>query len=216
MLSLLSCLLSLPCVITKQHLIVLSQIDRVQDALEFGFCGSCPTEAPSWAPSVLPTAQPSSNPTASPTAPPSMPPTTATPTMVPTTAQPTMSPTGFLDGCDVEPPSCSVEPDDGEDRVTFCLVIVGLESEECVLIENVRVLLDLGKCVRNPFVETNPDCAFDQPKAHCPFCNSHSPVLVSRSWLLWTMPCASKPSAIHHAIKPTNTDPILCSEHNDT
>ena len=72
-------------------------------------------------------------------------PTTATPTVVPTTAEPTMSPTGYLDECEEEPPSCSLDPDDGEDRVTFCLVIGGKQSEECVLLEEVRILLDLGK-----------------------------------------------------------------------
>lgn len=65
--------------------------------------------------------------------------------MVPTTAQPTMTPTGSLDGCDVEPPTCTLVPDDEDDRVTFCLVIGGLQSEECVRVEEVRILLELGK-----------------------------------------------------------------------
>ena len=64
---------------------------------------------------------------------------------MPTTAEPTISPTGYLDDCEEEPPRCSLDPDDGEDRVTFCLVIGGQQSEECVLVEEVRILLSLGK-----------------------------------------------------------------------
>ena len=116
----------------------------MQDALEFGFCGPCPTDAPSWAPSASPTNQPTSSPTISPTVSPTMAPTTLAPTMVPTTAQPTMFPTGALDECEVEPPSCTIDPNDGLDRVTFCLEIGGLQSEECVLVENVRILIVLG------------------------------------------------------------------------
>lgn len=121
------------------------KIDRVQDALDFGFCGECPTDAPSSNPTNLPTTQPTIAPTKFPTRQPTVAPTTGTPTMVPTTGQPTMSPSGFLDSCDEEPPSCTLTPDDGEDRVIFCLQFGDKQSEQCVLLEAVQGLLDLGK-----------------------------------------------------------------------
>ena len=91
-------------------------------ALEFGVCGECPSEAPSMSPTRQPTGMPSVTPTSAPTA----------------------APTGALDLCELVPPSCTIEPDDGEDRVTFCLVIV-IQIERCVLEQNVRSLISLGK-----------------------------------------------------------------------
>lgn len=90
---------------------------------EFGGCGECP-EAPSMSP-------------------------TAGPSMSPTTAAPTMSPTGFLDGCVVEPPSCSIVGDgttEEDDGVTFCFVLEsGKQVDLCVLPENVIYLLARGE-----------------------------------------------------------------------
>ena len=146
------CAVPLHVVVTDQVLFVLPvrclssvQIENVQEALKFGFCGPCPTDSPSRAPSSPPTNQPSVGPTVSPSSQPTVVPTTAAPTMVPTTGQPTMSPTGSLDACEAEPPSCTLDPDDGEDRVTFCLAVGEIQSEACVLVEEVRVLLQLGK-----------------------------------------------------------------------
>lgn len=109
-------------------------------ALEFGFCGVCPTASPSSSPSIRPTQQPSLVPTTRPT----LAPTSSVPTLRPSTGRPTTSPTGFLDSCPVEPPTCT-EPDDGQDRVIFCIQLGALLSEECVLVEDVQTLLDLGE-----------------------------------------------------------------------
>lgn len=97
-------------------------------------------------PTDQPTVAPTGKPTRTPTRMPTLAPTTGSPTPVPTTVEPTMSPTGFLDSCAEEPPSCTLEPDDGKDRVTFCLKLGDEQSEECVLVENVQILLDLGRC----------------------------------------------------------------------
>ena len=59
-----------------------------------------------------------------------------------------MAPTGALDGCEVEPPSCTLSPPDGADRVTFCLVIGDIQVELCVLTENVLGLLERGEVVQ--------------------------------------------------------------------
>ena len=54
---------------------------------------------------------------------------------------PTIDP---LENCEDEPPSCTLDPDDGEDRVTFCVEFGGQQEEVCVLVENVDALLAIG------------------------------------------------------------------------
>ena len=92
-----------------------NQLNLVQETLYLGFCGECPTLTPSSTPSEGPS------------------------------SFPTPAPTEPLDGCEVEPPSCSLTPPDGADRVTFCLLLGNTTIELCVIIENVPRLLDLGK-----------------------------------------------------------------------
>lgn len=115
----------------KQNNDMATQIEFVQEALGAGFCGECPTLTPSASPSELP----SSSPTLSPTESPSLTPTSA----------PSMVPTGALDDCPVDPPTCEVVPDDGEERVVFCVVIGGVQFERCVVKEVVKYLLQGGK-----------------------------------------------------------------------
>ena len=82
---------------------------------EYGTCGECPDE-------------PSMNPTSA-------------------TAAPSVPPTGYFDGCVVDPPTCTITGGpENEDRVTFCLVLEnGLQVDLCVLVEDVKDLLDRGK-----------------------------------------------------------------------
>ena len=118
----------------------LLQIELVPEAIDEGaICGECPSDAPSDSPTDVPAGSPSSSPSNKPS---------KQPAIVPTAGQPTQSPTGPLEGCPLPPPpSCIVDPDDGEERVTFCLQLGDKETEECVLVENVQTLLDLGKNV---------------------------------------------------------------------
>ena len=124
-----------------------------------GDCGLCPLEAPSGAPSGIPSLAPSGAPsgdssgapsgdssgvpsriaTRAPSIQPSGLPITETPSLLPTGVEPTESPTGALDQCEEPPPICD------EGKVTFCIVIGDEQSEQCVPIENVQLLLDLGR-----------------------------------------------------------------------
>ena len=91
--------------------------------MEQGVCGQCPTMEPS----IAPTQQPS-----------------LTPTQFPS-GVPTQPPTDPLEGCEIEPPSCSIAPDGGADSVVFCVEFGDNQREICVPVERVQNLIDLGK-----------------------------------------------------------------------
>jgi len=95
--------------------LLLLQIESVQDALDLGFCGECPSKSPSSPPTKVPT------------------------------ALPTLAPTGALDDCDLDPPSCELDPSDDADRVTFCFVFGSVQVEICAKVDNIQTLLGLGK-----------------------------------------------------------------------
>lgn len=49
-----------------------------------------------------------------------------------------------LEGCEIEPPSCSIAPDGGADRVVVCIEFGRTQAELCILLANVQIMLDLG------------------------------------------------------------------------
>lgn len=89
----------------------------MQEALQLGYCGECPTPAPTNSPSALPSSEPS------------------------------FTPTTFTENCEEEPPTCVLFPGDLVDRVVFCVQFGDEQAEVCVAVENVKLLLEFGKNV---------------------------------------------------------------------
>ncbi|CAB9519918.1 ECF subfamily RNA polymerase sigma-24 subunit [Seminavis robusta] len=159
-------------------------IDFVQDALGLGFCGVCPSLTPS-----------------------------SVPTFSPTTT-PTQAPTGFLDGCVIEPPVCVLDPDDGEDRVSFCLVIGNSQIELCVRVENVQDLLErgyCGPCIQPPSVPPTELPSVDPTTSVPTSLPSMQPTGIQPSTTAPTVLPSATPTTLSPSVAPSS-DPLLGCE----